>query len=312
MLFQFWRNPELVTQLISFLDISSTLAIATVLPLARELLQQKSIWGGMLKRYTSKIKDQKEQNCRKEEEKVEVGQILDILKLMKNPEHLLLDLLHSICERNCGVDKMKMDIIVTLSCAFHTDHIVDRETFELLEVAEGNMGTSMQQIKEISLHVPDACAIGQIGDNILGEMSARLHRQVEPLQMVKTDSISVDNQSFSASMLGNTMRWNIMIMDLKGSLGEEGWTWIAKGKQKNRDMANLIKVDKECIKKAKKEDLKALWDATDSDEGEWQIYINDPEYPEERLPKNWTEEVHGKTLECGWKRLEEIWIEGQK
>ena len=42
-----------------------------------------------------------------------------------------------------------------------------------------------------------------------------------------------------------------------------------------------------------------------------EIYISDPEYPEERIPKNWTEEIDGKTVECGWKRIEDIWIEGQ-
>ena len=41
----FWGSPDLVAQLLTFLDVSSTLALVKVLPLAQDLLQRKSIWG---------------------------------------------------------------------------------------------------------------------------------------------------------------------------------------------------------------------------------------------------------------------------
>ena len=47
---KFWGSPDLVAQLLVFLDVSSTLALAKVLPLALDLLQRKFIWEDLLKR----------------------------------------------------------------------------------------------------------------------------------------------------------------------------------------------------------------------------------------------------------------------
>ena len=99
-----------------------------------------------------------------------------------------------------------------------------------------------------------------------------------------------------------------------------------------------IKVSKQLIMKAKKEDLKAVWEAT-SEFGDWETdtvvvgmwgHIQDNEDTEmfERVCsgacvddtgyklmvcryKDQRDE-NGKIVDCGFKRLEEIWSAGQK
>ena len=47
---KFWRSPDLVAQLMPFLDVASTLALATVQPLVVDLIQRRFIWKDLIRR----------------------------------------------------------------------------------------------------------------------------------------------------------------------------------------------------------------------------------------------------------------------
>ena len=47
---QFWRTPELVENLMHFLDGQSTLALVKALPLALEVIQRRSMWTKLVRR----------------------------------------------------------------------------------------------------------------------------------------------------------------------------------------------------------------------------------------------------------------------
>ena len=355
---KFWGSPDLVAQLLTFLDVSSTLALANVLPLAQDLLQRKFIWGDLMRRSNIKRYPWKEARDKTQEEqsdgwmeqvkinKTEVAQLVNIavLKMVKDPKLLVQELLDMICERferipwpDWGAD----DDYMTMSCSRHpSDHEVDREGFQLLELVEGIMGTSLQQIKEL--------VEGYISDNSDNKfelaLASRLSRQKEQLlSLTMVDAVFSSDRGLNATILQKTLKWDLEEISL-GDMGEEGWSWFAKGMKRNKNRVETIYVSKQIIRKAKKDDLKTVWDAT-SEFGHWEIVgklgltdsdsdsDSDSEEGEDSeqdslerdcsgscadIREPWVcrytdkRDADGKIVDCGWQRLEEIWDAGQK
>ena len=127
----FWGSPDLVAQLLTILDVPSTLALANVLPLAQQLLQRQSIWGNLISRSNFKRSPYEEGNMNQKEDwdrweemnNTEVSQLAAILKMVNDPELLLLMLLDTICERFPS-DGFGFQIIMT--CSRHPGHDVDQ------------------------------------------------------------------------------------------------------------------------------------------------------------------------------------------
>ena len=124
---KFWLSPDLVSELLSFLDVSSILALARVLPLAKDLLQRKFIWQGLMRKiilenyFENRLeegdeeekegkyeeKDEKDEDEDEEEEgkeekwkeanKTGAVQLVAILKMVEDPEPLVLELLDTLC-----------------------------------------------------------------------------------------------------------------------------------------------------------------------------------------------------------------------
>ena len=102
----FWRTPELVDKLMTFLDGQSTLALVKALPMALEIIKGKSAWIKLVRRVCPyDIDDVCDSVAEWEEElakeRKDVMNLVEILKMMEleDPSPLLLDLLHVICER---------------------------------------------------------------------------------------------------------------------------------------------------------------------------------------------------------------------
>merc|ERR1719430_1075123 len=96
---RFWRSPDLVAELIPLLDVSSILALATVQPLVLNLLQRSFIWKTLIRRSA------KSENELEGLDRGKIKQLMEILKLVEDPEPQLLELLHSICQRYPGKKK---------------------------------------------------------------------------------------------------------------------------------------------------------------------------------------------------------------
>ena len=401
---QFWGSPDLVAQLLTFLDVSSTLALANVLPLAQDLLQRKFIWGDLLRRSNIKryiwkeiVREEQEEEEEGEEEEeeedeeeelqedveeeqknsleqwkinhTEVAQLVNIavLKMVKDPKILLQELLDMICERferipwpNWGAD----DDYISMSCSRHpSDHQVGLEGFQLLELVEGIMGTSLQQVKEV---VDEG--INDSHQKYDLALAARLSRQKEQIlrlqwQMAMLGTEISSKTRLDATILQKSLEWDIEDIFL-GDMGEEEWAWFSKGMQRNENRVSTILVSKQIIIKSKKEDLKTVWDAT-NDSGHWQIVktvwdaTNDSGHwqivstsestgvlerywglvqVDDFVERNcngscsykdvdiltymgmttgcpYRDDGEGediKIVDCGWRRIEEIWVAGQK
>ena len=101
---KFWRSPELVRTLLPYLDVSSTMALASTHPLTVALLQNMFIWRDFIQRTKMKRGSKfREVEGRKSFEmevmEVELKQVVAIINLAEEPKPLLLELVHAICKR---------------------------------------------------------------------------------------------------------------------------------------------------------------------------------------------------------------------
>ena len=163
-----WRSPDLVAQLIPFLDLASILALATVQPLVLNLLERSFIWKNLIRR--SAISENELEGL----DRAKIGQLVKILKLVEDPESHLLELLHTICERYPEGLELEVEYpdeegeedqedqeeesthfnldSVQVSCSLHpAGHKVNAVGFELLELVEGAMGTTLQKVKQFEV-----------------------------------------------------------------------------------------------------------------------------------------------------------------
>ena len=256
---RFWRSPDLVSQLLPFLDSSSTLALASVQPLVVQLLQRSSIWKGLLRRSTIEDFDDYDEN-----NKSTVEDLVGILKMMGDPVPLLLELLHIICEKFLNYGRYNH---ISVSCTLHpaADHKVNQEGFELLELVEGAMKTSLQKVKECSLNEMDGLSLGQSL-----ALVARINRQKEPLRKVDTEVLPLlADTGITATILQNALKVETIHIYLQSDFGEEGWAWLAEVLQRNGSMVQMVSVSKVVMARARKADLKAVWDATHFQYGCW-------------------------------------------
>ena len=127
---KFWATPELVEKLFPFLDVESTLHLAQVHQLTRDILQGSFAWNKLIRRSRLQEGGDLRGNDGLLEEKVAAVKLLvAILKLMVEPKANMLDLLDTICKRALVSSSQS----VTVSCPNHQDsHEVPFEEFLLL------------------------------------------------------------------------------------------------------------------------------------------------------------------------------------
>ena len=97
----FWRTPELVQNLISFLDPVSILALAKTSPLIREVIKRGLNWSRLIKRTCPEQSIILQQPFEKGLATVEkaLEPIIEILQVLDKSESHLLQLLDIICWR---------------------------------------------------------------------------------------------------------------------------------------------------------------------------------------------------------------------
>ena len=145
--------------------------------------------------------------------KTEIAQLVNIAvsKEVKDPKLLIQDLLDFICEKFVRIPLANGEpwdeYYTIMSCSCHPDHQVDREGFQLLELVEGKMGTSMQQIKELV----DQSSIDDDSDlEFELALTSRLSRQKEQLRRVTMLNATISSDSgLNATILRKTLEWDI-------------------------------------------------------------------------------------------------------
>ena len=144
---KFWKTPELVERLLQFLDVESTSRLAQSHVRTLNILEGGWVWNKFIKRICP-YDDEDNEGVKEPEKKLYVIKTLvAILKLMKDPQALLIDLLELICERCCSKGTPgQMSLVNVLCCCQSEPHILPMEAFVHLEEVEGAFGTTNQRI----------------------------------------------------------------------------------------------------------------------------------------------------------------------
>ena len=165
--------------------------------------------------------------------------LVEILKMMEDPNILLLDLLHVICERfpPIGRENLRDDLSgffqVSCSCE-HTSHSVSPHGFLLLEAVEGVMETTEQKVEEVVVRVLD--------EFLMSALESRLFRQQDladpwgtPVGLeTKVDASRLDCNSRESAEVISTLMQYCQSIEVHGQLfiwadiGIEGWAALGK------------------------------------------------------------------------------------
>ena len=202
----FWMTPELVENLLSFLDPASILALAKTHPLTREVLQSGFNWTRFLKRSCPKqsftlrprfqrllppddepwINNLRIVSLLEHYASEDLEPIIEILLLIGKPESHLLQLLDLICENFPPyVTEREIPDHVKITCPCQEVHDVSPIGLELLEKVERSTDTCLQQV--------DTIRMGSIhGAPLLGPILPSLKsRMLRPGGLIKR-TVSMD------------------------------------------------------------------------------------------------------------------------
>ena len=269
---KFWKTPELVERLMPFLDGQSTLALVKALPLALQVIQRKSMWVKLVRRvcphHTDQVLGEAEFEESLAEDRRKVMLLVEMLKMMEDPNHLLLDLLHIICESFPPVDRgvdLSGPEFFQMSCTCeHTSHTICPYGFLLLEGVEGVLGTTEQKVEKVVVRV--------LLDLELAALESRLFRQqdlVDPWGTPVGSDVRVDVSNLACSSKESATALSTLLqycysVDVQDALiivvdiGIEGWA--ALGKALSQNCVNRIVSYKVSLTSARREDLRAIWE----------------------------------------------------
>ena len=191
----FWRTPELVENLISFLDPVSIMALAKTSSLVREVMKRWLNSSRLIKRtcpeQSSILQQPFEQGLATAEKALEP--IIEILQVLDKSESHLLQLLDIICQRfpsnntSAGPDQVKM------ACPCHEVHEVSTLGFLLLEMVERSAETCRQQI--------DLVFVWQIIGPLLPALESRMSRRGGLITRIVCDNFVFETQEDAEAFL---------------------------------------------------------------------------------------------------------------
>ena len=221
----FLRLPELVEKLLVFLDTKSTLCLAIAHPFAREVLQNQVTWRKLLKRSIS-------EDCLNQQDKSNIQHLTKILRSLRNPKFLLLDLLHVICAKCPPMDPRHLgnSILMTSPCATHSSSYVSPVGFSLLEEVEGALGTVEQEINMIELQTlqdgnKHDLQIGNEKSSLLSALSSRADRQESPVVKLRVNEVICENQDQAlalSALLKKCKNVTVSKLLVTGDIGAKG------------------------------------------------------------------------------------------
>ena len=203
---------------------------------------------------------------------LKVKNLASILKLMKEPKDLLLDLLDVICERVPSIPSRREQL--QMVCPRHPDpHSVSPVGFLLLEEVERVLGTVEQRIESIE--------VGHLSEQVLFAIVARMSRQQEAAISIRIcGSIEIESEKGAQAfytLMSNQVEPAIGLKVL-GSIGEGGWEALAKAMQLQPDVVGHVVTSKTGLEEARKEDIKNVWEAVQESQG-FDIYKTAEDIP---------------------------------
>ena len=133
--------------------------------------------------------------------------------------------------------------------------------FELLELVEAAMGTTLQQVEEFEWEELNE-DFNSFKFSLVSALLTRINRQNKPLKKVKIGTVLLlADTGITATLLQNTQEWEIEAFLLQREFGRDGWSWLADCLQrKKRGELEIIYSSPVVVARAKKEDLEWIFD----------------------------------------------------
>ena len=296
---KFWETPELIEKLLPHLDLKSTWHLAQVHVMTQDILQRRCIWNKLVKRSLNKWGNTSQLEML---QKIHVVKdLVRILKLMNEPNVLLLDLLDAICERITPEDVhlLRLNPHVSIRCPRHPEdpHFIPLASFLLLEEVEGAFDTTEQSLELVEGHL-------LTGLPSLSAVSSRVSRQAGSVSSTTAISLSTieiqsrrEAESFKTLMQAKPQLSRHLELDVSGAIGRKGWRALTKAIEFQPNLAMRVVVPKSVLAGGRTEDLRDFWDAM-GPEVELAIQLSDQRSVFEYIEK--------QSGENGWVMLEHI------
>ena len=258
----FFESKDLMEQLVSYLDLPSLLALASVHQLTLEVLQQKSMWRDLVR--GSKLVKPKFWHCGNNVEiKAMLGRVdilTTLLKLIDDPGPLLQILLETICSnfppsRDENGHKDEISIQFSSICSPRRFSI-SPTGFLLLERAESQMKSNMQMVTEVQLHY--------LWDSLAAPLSSRATRQSAPVKVLRCEVAEFTDEEEAVkwiSFLQRCSKWSMESICLY-ELGKLGWTQLARALDGGRGSLGSVSASREVVAVARIEEVRQVWEVT--------------------------------------------------
>ena len=247
----FWRLPEIMEILLTFLDFKSTVQLAKAQKSVTNIIQGTRVWRNMVKKNSPVTNKRKIKN------------LVSILKLMTDPKADMLHLLHTICEENPPLYDHES---VQIYCPQHLGpHSISWRGFIYLEKVEAALGTTGKTVEAITMDSSHK------SDNKLAYLASRMSRQQRQLtsfNVRRIDVFSIENaRNFSVLMnsspVKNTRLEVLHVGDTKGTkwenFGALGWELVAEGLLFHPGVLRQVVFQRG--RHGTQEDMRVLWEA---------------------------------------------------
>ena len=270
---KFWRNPNLVLHLLPFLDVASTLALASAHPLSCDLLGRSSTWKKFLER--GRVTQERLVACTSVEEycdeMLEMGEELEkvhsVLLLLDPDENgrpdLELEVLKSICQRFPSRTPSREFVNNSIKLRFHKESTegcptyfsVSSEGLHLIQLLD-----SSEHFAVVDVHMDSLLHVDNFA-NTIGEVA---DLQKNPIRRLEAKQFNLESKSL-ALLVNHCQTWQVRVLSISEHLSPEDWSGLAKRiretKPEDSRFDFLSFEDPESCGKASREDLRVIWAA---------------------------------------------------
>ena len=237
------------------------------------------------------------------EEGEKIKCLVEILKMMEEPNSYIMDLLEALCEKIPFLPDSTTPTgdVVKFSCPWHQFHSVSLLDFLLLEEVKAVVGSAVQEIKSLKFHQ------STFEWPLFSALAARVSRQQGKVTIGGNFCVLLDNTEMALQELASLMKkleyteqkWQDISL-LTGNLNNADLcARLAKALSTAPGWVNHLLSDRESLRMGKKEDLKKVWDSLGSF---WVVSWRQ----EGKSESKWfyKDPLHEELL--GWKELEEM------
>ena len=242
--------PEMITKLLPFLDLKSTLCLAQAHQETQNVLEGAAVFKKLLKRSSPLI------------ELDQVEDLVAILKLMKDPKPNLPEVLDTICESNPPFPAGSPVQGVKMGCPHHLhSYTISLCGFKLLEKVEGAFGTTEQTVESITGGTYEF-----LPNNTIAALASRLTRQQQPLTSIRIGKIDISSEE-QADVFKTLMQaippttMHLRELLVLGPIGPEGWKFLAEALQTHPGLLSWFFTTKDACNGAKREEMRLFWEA---------------------------------------------------